>query len=950
MPRPTAIRVAADTLTALPAARSKPLRTHVELAPGVRATPAWQKFATATHGTWEVSWDVATGVPSRIYGSGLAVPGSSASPAIAEAAARQMLADHLALLAPGARASDFVLVSDHWDGAMRSIGFQQYAGGIRVLGGQVSFRFKRDRLFVIGSEALPNVVVPATTRKRLDRAALAQRATASVRTALALPAAPVSAPDADVIVPFVADAAVLGYRLAAPVTIDGRADGRYVAYVDPASADVLATRQLNSYATANVQFRGVDRYPGRGRVDRPAPRDHVTFGTATGAATDSIGNVEWSTTDTKVTLTVQGDLVSVVDKTAADAVPATIELAVATGGTVAWNATADIPTDAQVITYLAVNHVKEFVRANIDSALPMLDSAIVANTNLPQDCNAFFDGNAVNFFHASAMCENTGRIDDVIFHEFGHNLHTREIIKGVGDFDGAMSEGAADFLASSITGDSGMGRGFFFNDTALRELDPPDREWTYPADVGEIHATGRIYGGTFWDLRKAMIAKYGDADGAAVTLKLYLGTLRRATSIPTTLVEALATDDDDGDLSNGTPNECEIRAAWGRHGMRTASGTVDGPGSLASRFLQAQVQINLTGLATHCGGDVITNVVVSWFPGQDGTPASGMIEATPNAHGYAAAINLGLDGPTFYTSQIHFADNTSLLLADNRADHGYTSYQGPIVKLYCTSFDTDPFTEGWTTTTSTPGDSPWVWDVVPGTGATDPPAAYTGTHALVQGLGGDYPADAYSKVELPEVDVGKYSDVRLQYRRWLAVEDSHFDQAQITTNGARAWLNTSEGTGDNSAQHHIDKEWRFHDVALSGYFSGRKLKVAFDLKSDPGLQLGGWAIDDLCIVANRNSICGDGIRTATEECDDGAANADLPNQCRTYCRHATCGDSILDDGEECDDGATGSPTCTMKCALIPNDDAGCCSSSRGAPTALLSGLALGLAGLRRRRR
>ena len=35
--------------------------------------------------------------------------------------------------------------------------FVQRANGMIVVGGQVSFRFKHDRLFVIGSEALPNV-------------------------------------------------------------------------------------------------------------------------------------------------------------------------------------------------------------------------------------------------------------------------------------------------------------------------------------------------------------------------------------------------------------------------------------------------------------------------------------------------------------------------------------------------------------------------------------------------------------------------------------------------------------------------------------------------------------------------------------------------------------------------------------------------------------------------
>ena len=44
--------------------------------------------------------------------------------------------------------------------AIRSVASPAVAGR-RVVGGQLSFRFKRDRLFVIGSEALPDVTVPA---------------------------------------------------------------------------------------------------------------------------------------------------------------------------------------------------------------------------------------------------------------------------------------------------------------------------------------------------------------------------------------------------------------------------------------------------------------------------------------------------------------------------------------------------------------------------------------------------------------------------------------------------------------------------------------------------------------------------------------------------------------------------------------------------------------------
>src|SRR5262245_37528416 len=99
-------RIAADTLTALPASGvTEPLRLAARQTFG-KAPPTWKRFVAAFGGSWQASWDAATGVPNRIWGSGIAAPGAIADPAVAERVARQVLADHIALLAPGASASD----------------------------------------------------------------------------------------------------------------------------------------------------------------------------------------------------------------------------------------------------------------------------------------------------------------------------------------------------------------------------------------------------------------------------------------------------------------------------------------------------------------------------------------------------------------------------------------------------------------------------------------------------------------------------------------------------------------------------------------------------------------------------------------------------------------------------------------------------------------------------
>jgi hypothetical protein len=931
-------RIDAPSLTALPSAKlPKRLRVHRKIAWGQQSPPkAWRDFASRQLGHWQASWDLATGVPNRIWGEGIAAPGANANPAIAERVARQVLADHLALLAPGAAVSDFELVSNHDGGGIRSVGFVQRVNGRRVVGGQVSFRFKADRLFVIGSEALPNVKVAAPTT-RMAPVQMQSRASATLRSELALPSAPVSALGDEVVLPLVADDGVLGYRLARPLTIDGAAEGRYNAYADVSTGAIIAVHQLNAYATGTVLYHTVDRYPEKGRIDRPAQRALVTVNSAP-QTTTMTGTVAWDSGDAEVITAVSGDLVAVVNK-AAGGVAANGIYALGPGGSLVWDASGSEFDDAQLNAYVATMIAKDYVRNHVDAQMPTLDEQMPVNVNIGQNCNAFFDGKAINFFQASAQCQNTALLQDVIYHEYGHRLHTAELIPGVGDFDRSFSEGASDFLAASITNDAGMGRGFYFFDTPLRDLDPADSEWLWPQDIAEVHHTGMIFAGAFWDLRKALIAEKGEAIAIPLVNKLYLGTLRRSINIPSSLVETLAEDDDDGNLANGTPNECAIRAAFGRHGLRTATGTVIAPGQLTIKALAIGVHIEVTGLSDRCPGDEPVGADLSWVPPYTGVPRAGAVEAIPaGPNKFFAQLPLSPQESVFYKVRVKFADGSTMTLADNLADSYFQLYQGDTVKLYCTDFETtDPFTEGWTTGTDDGSPSPFVWGV-PTSGATDPHAAYSGAHVLAQTLDGNYNPDQRAWLKMPTIDVGQYSDVRLHYRRWLAVEDSHFDTAMITTSNKKAWVNWTGDIGDASAMHHVDKEWRFHDVPLSGYFFGHSLTVGFEIASDAGLELGGWHLDDVCIVANPYAICGDALRTGTEQCDLGASNRNAPNVCRTDCRLPACGDFIVDMKDECDAGPDGDALCSPQCKVILPANDGCCSSGGGPGPLALGGL------------
>jgi len=70
-----------------------------------------------------------------------------------------------------------------------------------------------------------------------------------------------------------------------------------------------------------------------------------------------------------------------------------------------------------------------------------------------------------------------------------------------------------------------------------------------------------------------------------------------------------------------------------------------------------------------------------------------------------------------------------------------------------------------------------------------------------------------------------------------------------------------------------------------------------EFSDTPGLPNPGQPLDCL------ESVCGDGLTSGAEECDDGAANSEDPDAgCRTDCTAQTCGDGIVDPGfgEQCE--------------------------------------------------
>ena len=903
-------------------------------APRAQRTTDWSRASVmASLGLpgWTAQLDSDTRVPLRMWGPGVFTAGSVADPAIAESAARQFLERHIGLLAPGSSISDFEVVGNATspDGEIRSVGFAQRAGGIRVLGGAVGFSFKKDRLVMVGSTALPGVRIAARPPTRLgtqkiDESAIGWLAGEGHTVA-------VRARQADrVIVPIVhprrTGSPDIEYVLAEQVSVQSTTDeGRWDVWLDAETGAPVLRKTTIMYASGKVLFDVPDRHPNGTRGPKPAPQArHTVDGTQVVSEVD--GTVTWATAaNAAIGPGLTGPIVSITNRAGSLAADS---LSLADGGTVTWSKATEEFADAQLSSFVFASTAKAYARTYLNPTLPMLGEMLPVNVNINQTCNANYDGENINFYRstqpsptgqATMQCMNTGRLADVVYHEFGHALHHHSIIDGVGAFDGSLSEGVSDMLAAFITDDHGMGRGFFLTDAPLRELDP-SRPLQWPEDAtGEVHDEGEIIGGALWRLKTALVAQYGAEVGNEKARKIFYGILQRASDIPSTFAEALVSDDDDGNLANGTPNMCIINNAFGMHGLASPEISLGLTPPARDAFKISMTISPPEGQAACPGAATVESAKVEWRK-RDGELKTLALDAADTL--YTGSIPTQPDGTLVeYKVTVTLSDGNSISYPNNEADPYYQFYVGDVEKLWCADFEAGA--DDWTHGADPSTRDEWMVGQPMGLGG-DPKTAHGGQNVLGMDLATDglYRRNVTSWAETPEIDLAGKTNVRLQYYRWLGVEDGFFDNAKILVNGMPMWSNFASPTETMNGKNHIDREWQFHDLDLTAQAATGKVKVRFELASDPGFGLAGWNLDDVCIVAAAAApTCGNGSLDEGETCDDGN----------------------IDDGDDC------SATCELP-GVGGSDDTGCCSvGATPGGAAFLSLFTLG-ALLRRRRR
>jgi len=145
---------------------------------------------------------------------------------------------------------------------------------------------------------------------------------------------------------------------------------------------------------------------------------------------------------------------------------------------------------------------------------------------------------------------------------------------------------------------------------------------------------------------------------------------------------------------------------------------------------------------------------------------------------------------------------------------------------------------------------------------TDPTSAYSGDKIWGNNLDDNYPDEAHNYLNSPVINCQRFEKTRLWFHRWLGVEKSEWDTAAIYVNDNLVWMNDHDWD-------HLDFKWHHHDLDISTYAdSAESVQVRFELKSDQGLHLGGWNIDDFAIVGIMKYIAGDA---------DGSGEVQIPD-------------------------------------------------------------------------
>jgi len=583
---------------------------------------------------------------------------------------------------------------------------------------------------------------------------------------------------------------------------------------------------------------------------------------------------------------------------------------------------------AQITAYVETDRSRAFALANgIPSEALGGPLATFVNVTFGT-CNAFYDpsGPSTAYLHSGGACNNAAT-DSIVTHEYGHFVD--DMMGGI--TNSGLSEGWGDLLSCYRLGISEQGFDLFPGQ-ATRNC---ENDYVFPpGGVDQQHALGQAWMGFAWRVRQGLIAKHGDTGGEALARALVFPSLNsNAPDILHAVREVFLRDDDDGDLSNQTPNSDVLLPAAEHHGVAIALDLDAVPPAAVSDLTAASVSA--------------TSVTLAWTaPGDDageGTAALYQVRAssspiTPENFPSAALVaGPPTPGPagTPETMTVTVAPATRLFFALVASDEQFNVSTLSNVLEVTTPEGNTVFHEGaedglngFTAT--------GLWHVTARRASEGVQAFWYGQEET-----GNYDTGLANSGTLtsPTIDLGNAVEPVLSFKQFVEVEaDFAFDRFRVIVNDVDDPTNTAVLEKDT-----ISTAGEFASRTLSlAAFAGRRVQLTFSFDTlDSALnRFEGWYVDDIRIVSAA-------AECAHDVCEAGAALEPGCSPCAaTVCEvdsfccevfwdricvqeaEALCGDTCTGCAHDlCDQGEPLEATCDPCAETVCAADPFCCENA-----------------------
>jgi len=593
-------------------------------------------------------------------------------------------------------------------------------------------------------------------------------------------------------------------------------------------------------------------------TQQPVP--YVQIQSASGSTTtDANGNFTISGTDGPLNITVayNGTYCSTNNEAGSDySFSGSVS---GTGNSVVLNPSSQTNVTAEANAYQSVNLMRDWVRAIIPGD-NTADFIANANCNISSNCNAYFNGNSINFYTSGGGCVNTA-YSTVVAHEEGHWLNVRY---GTGNGGDGMGEGNADVFGMYLYDDPIVGMNFCGSGCHVRNGNN-NRQFcgdSNSACYGGVHADGEPWMGAAWKVRRNLKTTNGNANGSLIADTLFLGWMNsyNQTQIRSVIeTQWLTLDDTDGNIDNGTPNYQDIDAGFREQGFPGYDLDLLGITSVTdlpdtdNELLPYQVDATIESYV----GSTITTASIRYRVNGGVWITTDMTQVSGSDYNGSIPAQ---DSPAVVEYYVQATDalSNSATSPANAPTGVYSFAVGVIQEILVDNFESDL---GWTV--GSPGDAAttgvWVLgnpigtDAQPNTDHSIPgdQCYFTGQGSNGGSLGENDVDGGITSLVSPTIDLSSHPIATLSFWLWYsndagASPNADIFEVQLSGNNGGSWT-TAKTIGPAGAD--TNGGWVSHEIAVHQFVTpSAQVKLRFQASDLGSGSIVEAALDDLVLV------------------------------------------------------------------------------------------------------